>query len=46
MGKNKITIVAIAHRVSTLEACDFKVRFEDGKAYCLMNDEIKEPKGE
>jgi len=29
--KGKITIVAIAHRVSTLEACDFKVRFEDGK---------------
>jgi ABC-type bacteriocin/lantibiotic exporter with double-glycine peptidase domain len=30
--KGKITIIAIAHRVSTLEACDFKVRFEDGQA--------------
>lgn len=30
--KGKITIIAIAHRVSTLEACDFKVRFEDGCA--------------
>ncbi len=30
--KGKITIIAIAHRVSTLEACDFKVRFEDGRA--------------
>lgn len=28
--KGQITIIAIAHRVSTLEACDFKVRFEDG----------------
>jgi len=44
--KGKITIVAIAHRVSTLEACDFKVRFEDGKAQSFMNDEIEEPKGE
>lgn len=30
--KGKITIIAIAHRISTLEACDFKVRFEDGRA--------------
>lgn len=30
--KGKITIVAIAHRVSTLEECDFKVKFEDGRA--------------
>lgn len=30
--KGKITIVAIAHRVSTLEACDFKVMFENGTA--------------
>ncbi len=29
--KGQITIIAIAHRVSTLEACDFKVKFEDGK---------------
>lgn len=31
--KGQITIIAIAHRVSTLENCDFKVRFEDGKAH-------------
>ena len=30
--KGQITIVAIAHRVSTLEACDFKVKFENGRA--------------
>lgn len=30
--KGQITIIAIAHRVSTLENCDFKVKFEDGKA--------------
>ena len=30
--KGQITIIAIAHRISTLEACDFKVRFEDGRA--------------
>jgi len=30
--KGQITIIAIAHRVSTLESCDFKVRFEDGNA--------------
>lgn len=30
--KGKLTIIAIAHRVSTLEKCDFKVRFEYGKA--------------
>ncbi len=28
--KGKITIVAIAHRVSTLTACDFKVKLVDG----------------
>ena len=28
--KGQITIIAIAHRVSTLAECDFKVRFEDG----------------
>lgn len=32
--KGQITIVAIAHRVSTLEECDFKVRFENGRAHC------------
>lgn len=30
--KGTITIFSIAHRVSTLEQCDFKVRFEDGSA--------------
>ena len=30
--KGQITIIAIAHRVSTLEACDFKVMFEAGTA--------------
>lgn len=30
--KGQITIIAIAHRVSTLENCDFKVRFKDGIA--------------
>lgn len=28
--KGKITIIAIAHRVSTLKQCDFKVKFENG----------------
>ncbi|MPL68894.1 Protein glycosylation K [bioreactor metagenome] len=30
--KGKITIIAIAHRVSTLVDCDFKIKFEDGRA--------------
>lgn len=30
--KGTITIIAIAHRVSTLENCDFKIRFDEGKA--------------
>ena len=30
--KGKITIIAIAHRVTTLADCDFKVKFEDGRA--------------
>lgn len=30
--KGNITIIAIAHRVSTLENCDFKVKFEQGFA--------------
>ena len=29
--KGQITIIAIAHRVSTLVECDFKVRFENGR---------------
>ena len=28
--KGRITILSIAHRISTLAECDFKVRFEDG----------------
>lgn len=28
--KGQITIIAIAHRLSTLEQCDFKVKFENG----------------
>ena len=30
--KGQITIIAIAHRVSTLEQCDFKIKFENGTA--------------
>ena len=30
--KGKITIIAIAHRLSTLESCDFKIKFDGGKA--------------
>ena len=30
--KGQITIIASAHRVSTLEECDFKIKFENGKA--------------
>lgn len=30
--KGKVTILSIAHRLSTLEECDFKVRFEEGEA--------------
>jgi ABC-type multidrug transport system fused ATPase/permease subunit len=30
--KGQITIIAIAHRVSTLENCDFKIRFDEGEA--------------
>lgn len=29
--KGQITIIAIAHRLSTLEQCDFKVKFENGE---------------
>ena len=36
--KGKITIIAIAHRTSTLEQCDFKVKFENGKAI-VINEE-------
>ncbi|WP_038073206.1 ABC transporter ATP-binding protein [Treponema sp. C6A8] len=30
--KGQITIIAIAHRLSTLEKCDFKIKFENGVA--------------
>ncbi len=30
--KGQITIISIAHRLSTLEACDFKIKFDAGKA--------------
>ena len=30
--KGKITIISIAHRLSTLENCDFKIEFKNGKA--------------
>lgn len=30
--KGKITIIAIAHRVSTLADCDFKIKFQAGRA--------------
>lgn len=33
--KGEITIIAIAHRTSTLGQCDFKVKFENGKAEVL-----------
>lgn len=29
--KGKITIIAVAHRLTTLEQCDFKVKFDSGK---------------
>ena len=28
--KGELTIIAIAHRLSTLESCDFKIKFENG----------------
>jgi ATP-binding cassette, subfamily B, bacterial PglK len=37
--KGQITIIAIAHRVSTLEDCDFKIKFEDGRANVKMFEE-------
>lgn len=33
--KGEITIIAIAHRMSTLSDCDFKIKFENGKAEIL-----------
>lgn len=33
--KGQITIIAIAHRLSTLAECDYKIEFADGKATVL-----------
>lgn len=33
--KGQITIIAIAHRISTLADCDFKIKFEDGSVSVL-----------
>lgn len=33
--KGQITIIAIAHRISTLADCDFRVRFENGRVEVL-----------
>lgn len=30
--KGEITIIAIAHRLSTLESCDYRIKFENGTA--------------
>lgn len=35
--KGQITIISIAHRLSTLEECDFKVKFENGRAEILRS---------
>lgn len=39
--KGEITILSIAHRVSTLAACDFKVRFAEGRAALLSAEETQ-----
>lgn len=33
--KGRITIISIAHRLTTLEDCDFKIEFKDGKAHVV-----------
>lgn len=33
--KGQITIISIAHRLSTLENCDFKIKFENGKGFVI-----------
>ena len=33
--KGQITIIAIAHRLSTLAECDYKIEFAEGKAAVL-----------
>ena len=37
--KGAITILSIAHRVSTLAECDFKVQFAAGEAAVLAGEE-------
>lgn len=39
--KGAITIIAIAHRLSTLEKCDFKLKFESGMAEVVVVAEEK-----
>ena len=38
--KGQITIIAIAHRVSTLEQCDFKLRFDEGVAKIISKGAV------
>lgn len=33
--KGQITIIAVAHRLTTLAQCDFKVKFENGKSFTI-----------
>lgn len=33
--KGQITIITVAHRLTTLAQCDFKVKFENGKAFII-----------
>lgn len=35
--KGSITIIAIAHRLTTLESCDFKIKFDKGKAEIIRS---------
>lgn len=37
--KGSITIIAIAHRLTTLENCDFKIKFDNGKASLIERGE-------
>ncbi len=38
--KGKLTIIAIAHRLSTLTECDFKICFTDGQALIQTDDPL------
>lgn len=35
--KGKMTIISIAHRLTTLEKCDYKISLEDGKAHIICS---------